>query len=145
MSCANSPKWPDRVGIRKWRERLDFVFGFFMKWKSILQSEALGASLLLVMLLNVVFFPALWGGKTLMLAAWDVASITPEGAYYPDHPQRLRIGRPPMVAARAGLRNLGSRRFPKNIGVTISSHFGTLTPHMGRRSQLRCNRSLSTR
>ena len=64
-----------------------------MKWKSNLQSEALGASSLLIVLLSIIFFPVLWGNKTLLLAAWEVPSIMQEGAYYPGHPKPPRISR----------------------------------------------------
>src|SRR5260370_17730157 len=43
--------------------------------------EVVQASFILGLLLNVVFFPALWGGRTLMTSAWDAPSVTQSGAY----------------------------------------------------------------
>jgi hypothetical protein len=42
--------------------------------------EGIQAVLLLLLFLSAVFFPALFGGKTLLCSAWS-ASVTPQGAY----------------------------------------------------------------
>jgi hypothetical protein len=47
-----------------------------MKW------EWLRAAVVLFVILNVVFFPFLWGGKTLLNSAWNAPSIMPSGAYH---------------------------------------------------------------
>ena len=56
-----------------------------MRLKRLLGAEGLRASLILIVVLNAVFFPAIWGGKTLLLSAWHVSSIMPSGAYQADH------------------------------------------------------------
>jgi hypothetical protein len=53
--------------------------------------EVAQAMLALAFILGFLFFPALWGGKTLLLSASDAASIMPSGAYYQDPPSS-RIG-----------------------------------------------------
>ncbi len=49
--------------------------------KKLIQSETLLAALVLLVLLNLLFFPVIWGGKTLIHSAGDAASIMPYGAY----------------------------------------------------------------
>jgi hypothetical protein len=49
--------------------------------KKLIQSEALLAALVLLVLLNLLFFPVIWGDKTLIHSAGDAASIMPYGAY----------------------------------------------------------------
>jgi hypothetical protein len=51
--------------------------------KPLLRWEALWAGLLLALILNAIFYPAIWGGKTLLSSAWSTASIMPSGAYHP--------------------------------------------------------------
>lgn len=46
--------------------------------------EALRAALFLGLILNAIFFPALWGGRTLLLSSWEAPSIMPSGAYSED-------------------------------------------------------------
>ena len=54
-----------------------------MRWKSVLQGEALSASFVLLVLLSIIFSPVLLGNKTLLTSGWDVPSIMPSGAYHP--------------------------------------------------------------
>lgn len=58
------------------------------------------AALILGLILNVVFLPALWGGKTLLMSAWDAPSIMPTGAYSTEA-SPSRIGRTPDPGAPA--------------------------------------------
>jgi hypothetical protein len=51
------------------------------KLKKLTQSEILLPSLVLLVLLNLLFFPVIWGNSTLIHSAGDVASIMPYGAY----------------------------------------------------------------
>ena len=53
-----------------------------MKWKVLLHREGVRASLILALILNVIFFPALWGNRTLLASAWSAPSIMPGGAYH---------------------------------------------------------------
>jgi hypothetical protein len=57
-----------------------------MTWKVLIKKEGTRASLVLALMLNVIFFPALWGGKTLLMSARDAPSITKAGAYDKDPP-----------------------------------------------------------
>lgn len=57
-----------------------------MTWKALIKKEGTRASLVLALMLNVIFFPALWGGKTLLMSARDAPSITKAGAYDKDPP-----------------------------------------------------------
>lgn len=57
-----------------------------MPWNQLVRTEGIRGSLILALILNVVFFPALWGGKTLLMSSRDAASIMPSGAYNPDMP-----------------------------------------------------------
>ena len=54
-----------------------------MAWNALIKNEGVRASLVLALILNVVFFPALWGGKTLLDSAWTASSVMPTGAYHP--------------------------------------------------------------
>jgi hypothetical protein len=49
--------------------------------KKMFQPEMLLPCLVLLALLNVIFFPVLWGNKTLIHSAGDAASIMPYGAF----------------------------------------------------------------
>jgi len=51
----------------------------------ILKKKGVQAALILGLILNAIFFPTLWGGKTLLLSSWDAPSIMPSGAYNPHH------------------------------------------------------------
>jgi hypothetical protein len=53
-----------------------------MKWKAPLHREGVRASLILALILNVIFFPALWGNRTLLSSAWSAPSVMPGGAYH---------------------------------------------------------------
>jgi hypothetical protein len=57
-----------------------------------MKMEGIRASLILAFILNVVFFPALWGDKTLLLSARDASSIIKAGAYFQE-PLLIGIGR----------------------------------------------------
>jgi hypothetical protein len=57
-----------------------------MTWKALIKKEGTRASLVLALILNIVFFPALWGGKTLLMSARDAPSIMKVGAYDKDPP-----------------------------------------------------------
>ena len=55
-----------------------------MNWETpATKKEVALAALFLGLLLNLIFFPVLWGDKTLLTSAWDVPSIMPSGAYHP--------------------------------------------------------------
>jgi hypothetical protein len=71
-----------------------------VNWRALLAREGVQAFLILGLLLNVLFFPALWGGRTLMTGVWDAPSITPSGAYHVD-PLPKRVGRTPDPGAPA--------------------------------------------
>jgi membrane protein YfhO len=62
--------------------------------------EWVKAALVLGLVLNVVFFPALWGNKTLLMSSWDASSIMPSGAYDTD-PVPSHVGRTPDAGAPA--------------------------------------------
>jgi hypothetical protein len=65
-----------------------------MNWHATAtKREAALAVLFLGLLLSIIFFPALWGDKTLLNSSWDVPSIMPSGAYHPGPPPPLRIAR----------------------------------------------------
>ncbi|CAN5171195.1 hypothetical protein BH10CYA1_BH10CYA1_38930 [soil metagenome] len=49
--------------------------------KKLIQPETLLPCLILLVLLNVIFFPVIWGSKTLIHSAGDASSIMPYGAY----------------------------------------------------------------
>jgi hypothetical protein len=53
-----------------------------MNWKVPLNRESVRAGLILALILNAVFLPALWGGRTLLASAWSVPSVMPTGAYH---------------------------------------------------------------
>jgi Bacterial membrane protein YfhO len=53
-----------------------------MNWKVVFNREGVRAGLILALILNAVFLPALWGGRTLLASAWSVPSVTPSGAYH---------------------------------------------------------------
>jgi hypothetical protein len=58
-----------------------------MNWHTTAtKREAALAVLFLGLLLNVIFFPVLWGNKTLLTSSWDVPSVMPSGAYHPAPP-----------------------------------------------------------
>jgi len=46
------------------------------------QRQTLSATLLLVLVLHVCFFPFIWGNKTLLAASRGIPSILPNGAFY---------------------------------------------------------------
>ena len=50
-----------------------------MAWNALIKNEGVRASLVLALILNVVFFPALWGGKTLLDSAWTVLQRDADG------------------------------------------------------------------
>ena len=58
------------------------------------------AALFLALILNLAFFSALWGNKSLMLSSRDAASVMPAGAYHQEHYTR-QIGRTPDPGAPA--------------------------------------------
>jgi len=70
--------------------------GLLRTWAA---SESLQAAIVLALLLNVFFFPFLWGNKTLLLSARGAPSIMPDGAAG-DAP-RVRIRRSPDTGAPA--------------------------------------------
>lgn len=51
-----------------------------------MKTDGIRASLVLALILNVVFLPALWGGKTLLMSARDAPSIMQSGAYSQEAP-----------------------------------------------------------
>ena len=52
------------------------------KWaKRVAASEASRAALILIIILNVLFFPCIWGNKTLLESARSNPSIMPKGAW----------------------------------------------------------------
>ena len=53
-----------------------------MKWKALLRYEGLRAGLILALILNVIFFPVVWGNRTLLASAWVAPSVTLAGAYH---------------------------------------------------------------
>ena len=60
--------------------------------------ENLCAGFVLIIILNIFFFPVIWGNKTLMLGVRHTASIMPSGAYGDIPPAR---GRTPDSGAPA--------------------------------------------
>lgn len=64
------------------------------------RKEAAQVALILALLLNAIFFPVLWGGKTLLESSWDAPSIMGSGAY-DSNPIPQRIGRTPDPGAPA--------------------------------------------
>ncbi len=54
-----------------------------MNSKARTRRKWLQASLVLAVILNGIFFPVIWGGKTLLDSAWLVSSVMPGGAYHP--------------------------------------------------------------
>lgn len=46
-----------------------------------IKKESFQASVFLIVILNIFFFPVIWGNKTLMTSVKDAASIMPYGAY----------------------------------------------------------------
>jgi hypothetical protein len=75
--------------------------------------DAAIAALLLGLLLNAIFFPILWGNKTLLTSSWDAPSIMPSGAYRPG------LQRPPHIARTvdAGAPAWQNEAWLKNITV----------------------------
>jgi hypothetical protein len=65
-----------------------------------MKKQGVRAALILGLILNAIFFPMLWGGKTLLMSSWDAPSIMQSGAYDPD-PLPSRIGRTPDPGAPA--------------------------------------------
>jgi hypothetical protein len=53
-----------------------------MNWKVLFNREGVRAGLILALILNAVFLPAVWGGRTLLASAWSVPSVMPTGAYH---------------------------------------------------------------
>lgn len=53
---------------------------------ALIRTERIRASLVLALILNIIFFPALWGGKTLLMSARDAPSIMQTGAYSQEAP-----------------------------------------------------------
>ncbi len=63
-------------------------------WAVSTQRKSIPASLALVGLLFIAYAPVVVGGKTLMLASWDAASIMDSGAYEPtSRPAGTRVPR----------------------------------------------------
>ena len=54
-----------------------------MKWKALLNHDGVKAGLVLLLILNAIFFPAIWGDKTLIDSAWNAPSVMLSGAYHP--------------------------------------------------------------
>lgn len=50
----------------------------------VIKSEGFRAALILGLVLNAIFFSALWGGKTLLTSSWDAPSVMPAGAFSTD-------------------------------------------------------------
>lgn len=74
----------------------------WLRWNELIKNEGVRASLVLALILNVLFFPALWGGRTLLMSAWDAASVMQSGAYHEDALGRHRhISRTPDPGAPA--------------------------------------------
>src|SRR6266850_7345996 len=65
------------------------------------RTKAALASLCLLVLLLIAFAPAVFGGKTLLLASWDTASIMSSGAYDQGVRPPLRLARTPDPGAPA--------------------------------------------
>ena len=63
-----------------------------MNWQALLGREWLRAAAVLAFILNVIFFPFIWGDKTLLMSARDAPSITRSGAYHQD-PPGMRVSR----------------------------------------------------
>jgi Bacterial membrane protein YfhO len=53
-----------------------------MKRKALLRYQSLRAALILALILNVIFFPVIWGNRTLLSSAWDAPSVMLAGAYH---------------------------------------------------------------
>jgi hypothetical protein len=66
----------------------------------VMKKEGVRAALILALILNAIFFPTLWGGKTLLMGSWDAPSVMPSGAYDTD-PLPSHIGRTPDPGAPA--------------------------------------------
>lgn len=69
------------------------------KLERIRNNEYIMAGLILAIILNIFFFPVIWGDKTLMLAVRDAPSIMPSGAY--GDTVIGRVGRTPDPGAPA--------------------------------------------
>ena len=74
-----------------------------MKWKTVIKQDWVPASVILGLILIAVFFPVLWGGRTLLMSAWDAPSIMPSGAYDQDPLPENHISRSPDAGAPAWL------------------------------------------
>jgi len=66
----------------------------------LLKNEYLQSCFILLLLLNIFFFPVIWGNKTLMAGVRDAPSILPGGAYGDVTPER-RFHRTPDPGAPA--------------------------------------------
>jgi Bacterial membrane protein YfhO len=53
-----------------------------INWRALLDLEGVRAALVLALILNIIFLPAIWGGKTLLDSAWHASSVMPGGAYH---------------------------------------------------------------
>jgi hypothetical protein len=54
------------------------------KGRAVLKCDWLAGLLVLAVILNIAFFPAIWNDKTLLDSAWNAPSILPSGAYGTD-------------------------------------------------------------
>lgn len=70
--------------------------------KNILRTDIFRASAILIGLLNICFFPCIWGHKTMLASSQDAPSIMPDGAWagppsHPDFSKTLDNGGPGFV------------------------------------------------
>jgi membrane protein YfhO len=71
-----------------------------MNLQAFLKRDSVQASLVLAVILNAIFFPAIWRGETLLHSAWDVSSVMPAGAFHPG-PSPLHFATTPDPGAPA--------------------------------------------
>ena len=108
-----------------------------MNWETpATKREVALAVVFLGLLLNLIFFPVLWGNKTLLTSAWDVPSIMPFGAYYPGSPRPPHIAGQSTQARRPGKMRPGSKTSLRNTGKSTTFLYGILMPLMGPHLQL---------
>jgi Bacterial membrane protein YfhO len=64
-----------------------------MNWLAATRRDWLPAGLFLAALLFITFSPAVFGGRTLLLASWDAPSVMDTGAYDPESRTAIRLQR----------------------------------------------------
>jgi membrane protein YfhO len=64
-----------------------------MNWLGATRRDWLPAGLFLAALLFIAFSPAVFGGRTLLLASWDAPSVMDTGAYDPEPRTAIRLQR----------------------------------------------------